>query len=68
MSQGSIECHSEWHWEYLALSYVVSCVGAFTSLQLMRQRTGPKGRKNWVLLCSASIALAGVAIFSTYLY
>lgn len=55
-----------WHYEPILLSYFISSLGAFTSLQLMRQRTGNRGRRNWLLLLSASIALAGVGIWSMH--
>ncbi|KAF4635618.1 hypothetical protein G7Y89_g2472 [Cudoniella acicularis] len=48
---------------YVVLSYVVSFVGAWTTLELISRRTFGRGFYNWSLLFGASISMGGVAIW-----
>ena len=44
-------------------SYLIACLGSATSLQVMKQRTGLRGLRNWLLLLGGSVALGLVAIW-----
>ncbi|KAG4436402.1 hypothetical protein IFR05_008125 [Cadophora sp. M221] len=48
---------------YIILSYVVSYVGAWTTLELFNRRTSVKGMYNWYLLCGSSVSMGGIAIW-----
>ncbi|KUJ13484.1 uncharacterized protein LY89DRAFT_591314 [Mollisia scopiformis] len=48
---------------YVALSYLVSYVGAWTTLELFNRRTAGRGLYNWSLLFSSSISMGGVSIW-----
>jgi len=48
---------------YIVLSYAVSFVGAWTTLELFNRRTSRKGLYNWYLLCGSSISMGGIAIW-----
>lgn len=61
-----MDAKAEWHFEYIIASFLVSCLGAATSLVLMSQRTSGTGRQNWWLLVIAALSLGGVAIFGMY--
>ncbi|KAJ4169213.1 hypothetical protein NW754_001544 [Fusarium falciforme] len=48
---------------FVALSYVVSMVGAGSSLELINRRTGFRGLFNHLLLVSSAVTMGGVAIW-----
>ncbi|KAH7346914.1 hypothetical protein BKA65DRAFT_456864 [Rhexocercosporidium sp. MPI-PUGE-AT-0058] len=48
---------------YIVLSYAVSYVGAWTTLELLNRRTSGKGVYNWYLLCGSSVSMGGIAIW-----
>ncbi|KAH9205173.1 hypothetical protein DL95DRAFT_430095 [Leptodontidium sp. 2 PMI_412] len=48
---------------YVVLSYVVSYVGAWTTLELINCRTSRRGLYNWYLLCGSSVSMGGIAIW-----
>ncbi|PVH79874.1 hypothetical protein DL98DRAFT_560558 [Cadophora sp. DSE1049] len=48
---------------YIVLSYAVSFVGAWTTLELFNRRTSGKGAYNWYLLCGSSVSMGGIAIW-----
>ncbi|KAI0884814.1 FAD dependent oxidoreductase-domain-containing protein [Annulohypoxylon maeteangense] len=47
----------------IVLSYVVSCVGAVLTLELLNKRTSRNGLANHLILVSAAIAMGGIAIW-----
>ncbi|KAK3319482.1 hypothetical protein B0T19DRAFT_388288 [Cercophora scortea] len=47
----------------IALSFIVSFVGAASTLELINRRTSRKGRYNYLLLFGAAISMGGVAIW-----
>jgi len=47
----------------LVVSYIVSLVGAASTLELVNRRTSRKGRYNHLLLLGAAISMGGVAIW-----
>lgn len=70
---GSVALLDKWHgqlvpWSYeggfIALSFVVSLIGAATTLELIQRRTAQTGKLNNVLLVGAAISMGGVAIWS----
>ncbi|KAF3765938.1 hypothetical protein M406DRAFT_37499, partial [Cryphonectria parasitica EP155] len=48
---------------FVTLSYVVSLIGAASTLELINRRTAPKGRINHLLLISAAVTMGGIAIW-----
>ncbi|KAG7403376.1 Signaling protein YkoW [Fusarium oxysporum f. sp. rapae] len=48
---------------FIILSYIVSLVGAGSSLELMSRRTGFRGLFNHLLLMSSAVTMGGVAIW-----
>ncbi|KAK2684381.1 hypothetical protein QWA68_016791 [Fusarium oxysporum] len=48
---------------FAVLSYIVSLVGACSSLELMSRRTGFRGLFNHLLLVSSAVTMGGVAIW-----
>ncbi|KAH8652810.1 hypothetical protein BGZ60DRAFT_420285 [Tricladium varicosporioides] len=48
---------------YVVLSYLVSYVGAWTTLELINRRTAGRGLYNWSLLFGSSISMGGVSIW-----
>ncbi|KAF4414975.1 Signaling ykoW [Fusarium acutatum] len=48
---------------FVILSYIVSLVGAGSSLELMSRRTGFRGLFNHLLLVSSAVTMGGVAIW-----
>lgn len=48
---------------FVALSYVVSLVGAASTLELINRRTGFKGLFNHLLLMSSAITMGGISIW-----
>ncbi|KAL5918622.1 hypothetical protein ACKVV7_006562 [Pyricularia oryzae] len=72
---GSVALLDKWHgqlvpWSYeggfIALSFVVSLIGAATTLELIQRRTAQTGKLNNVLLVGAAISMGGVAIWSMH--
>ncbi|KAI9829072.1 MAG: hypothetical protein M1832_000095 [Thelocarpon impressellum] len=51
---------------YILLSYVVSYIGALTTLELLHRRTAGRGVYNWFLLIGSSISMGAVAIWSMH--
>ncbi|KFY33851.1 hypothetical protein V494_07268 [Pseudogymnoascus sp. VKM F-4513 (FW-928)] len=48
---------------FVVLSYLVSFIGAWTTLELLHRRTAGKGLYNWSLLFSSSISMGGISIW-----
>ncbi|RDL31329.1 uncharacterized protein BP5553_09538 [Venustampulla echinocandica] len=48
---------------YAVLSYVVSYVGAWTTLELINRRTSGRGLYNWYILIGSSVSMGGIAIW-----
>ncbi|KAH8600190.1 hypothetical protein B0O99DRAFT_503943 [Bisporella sp. PMI_857] len=48
---------------YVVLSYVVSYVGAWTTLELINRKTSGRGLYNWYLLVGSSVSMGGIAIW-----
>ncbi|POS69361.1 hypothetical protein DHEL01_v212245 [Diaporthe helianthi] len=48
---------------FVTLSYVVSLIGAASTLELINRRTAPKGKINHLLLVSAAVTMGGIAIW-----
>ncbi|KAH8586914.1 hypothetical protein B0O99DRAFT_585253 [Bisporella sp. PMI_857] len=48
---------------YVVLSYAVSYVGAWTTLELINRRTSGRGLYNWYLLVGSSVSMGGIAIW-----
>ncbi|OBT61333.1 hypothetical protein VE03_09534 [Pseudogymnoascus sp. 23342-1-I1] len=48
---------------FVVLSYLVSFIGAWTTLELLQRRTAGKGLYNWSLLFSSSISMGGISIW-----
>lgn len=48
---------------YVALSYVVSLVGAASTLELINRRTSHSGLFNHLLLISSAVTMGGIAIW-----
>ncbi|PMD42218.1 hypothetical protein L207DRAFT_456438 [Hyaloscypha variabilis F] len=48
---------------FVVLSYFVSYVGAWTTLELINRRTAGRGLYNWYLLFGSSISMGGIAIW-----
>lgn len=51
---------------YVVLSYVVSLLGAGSTLELINRRTSLKGWYNHLLLVGAAISMGGIAIWSMH--
>ncbi|CVL08711.1 uncharacterized protein FMAN_06853 [Fusarium mangiferae] len=48
---------------YLALSYLISLVGAASTLELINRRSWFNGISNHLILCSSAITMGGIAIW-----
>ncbi|KAJ3548764.1 hypothetical protein NM208_g844 [Fusarium decemcellulare] len=48
---------------FIALSYLVSLVGAASTLELINRRTGSRGLFNHLLLASSAITMGGISIW-----
>ncbi|KAF7546730.1 hypothetical protein G7Z17_g8217 [Cylindrodendrum hubeiense] len=48
---------------FVALSYLVSLVGAASTLELINRRTGSRGLFNHLLLVSSAVTMGGIAIW-----
>ena len=57
---------SDWSYAHIIASYCISWLGAYTTLHILRHRTGPYGMHNWILLVCASISLGGVGIWTMH--
>ncbi|KAI1210521.1 FAD dependent oxidoreductase-domain-containing protein [Annulohypoxylon truncatum] len=47
----------------ITVSYVVSCVGAILTLELLNRRTSRNGLANYLLLVSAAVSMGGISIW-----
>ncbi|KAH8661023.1 hypothetical protein BGZ61DRAFT_564452 [Ilyonectria robusta] len=54
------------HAGFVSLSYVVSLIGAGSTLELISRRTSHKGIHNQILLAGAAISMGGIAIWSMH--
>ena len=45
---------------FVVLSFVVSYVGALSTLELLQRRTSGRGLWNWYLLIASSVTMGGV--------
>ncbi|KAL1920757.1 uncharacterized protein VTP21DRAFT_11392 [Calcarisporiella thermophila] len=50
----------------IVLSYIVSVIGAYTSLELLHRRTGRGGLINWLLLFGSALSMGGCGIWSMH--
>ncbi|KAG4301355.1 hypothetical protein PCK1_002281 [Pneumocystis canis] len=50
----------------ILLSYFISILGSFTTLELLRRRTSIRGMFNWSLLVCSALTMGGVAIWSMH--
>ena len=41
---------------YLVLSFIISCIGSWTTLELINRRTSSKGWFNWHVVCFLLVA------------
>ncbi|KAF3070878.1 hypothetical protein GL218_00661 [Daldinia childiae] len=48
---------------FVFLSYLVSCVGAALTLELLNRRTSRNGLSNHLILVSAAMAMGGISIW-----
>ncbi|EMR10146.1 hypothetical protein PNEG_01421 [Pneumocystis murina B123] len=48
------------------VSYFISVLGSYTTLELLRHRTSVHGIFNWSLLLSSSLSMGGIAIWSMH--
>ncbi|KAI8077882.1 uncharacterized protein BX664DRAFT_287490 [Halteromyces radiatus] len=48
------------------VSFIISVIGAMTTLELLTRRTHIQGRYNWYLLLSAALAMGSVGIWSMH--
>lgn len=48
---------------FVVLSYVVSCIGAALTLELLNRRTSRNGLFNHLILVSAAVAMGGISIW-----
>ncbi|BFZ54305.1 hypothetical protein PYCC9005_001339 [Savitreella phatthalungensis] len=48
---------------WVVASYVISCLGALTTLILLKNKSARHGLRKWTTLSLASVALGGIAIF-----
>ncbi|KAI0125311.1 hypothetical protein BJ170DRAFT_584523 [Xylariales sp. AK1849] len=55
-----------WNVGFVVLSYVVSLLGAGSTLELINRRTSLKGLYNHFLLVGAAISMGGIAIWSMH--
>lgn len=57
---------TEYHWEYILASFLVSSLGAATALQVIKYRTGSHGIRNWCYLVAASVCLGAIGVWSMH--
>ncbi|CAG9981343.1 unnamed protein product [Clonostachys byssicola] len=58
--------HQQFNAGFVVLSYIVSLIGAGSTLELINRRTGFKGLFNNVILASAAVTMGGVSIWSMH--
>ncbi|RKF76765.1 putative mhyt domain signaling protein [Golovinomyces cichoracearum] len=46
---------------YVVLSYCISYIGSWTTLELISRRTSMHGISNWLILAAASVSMGGIA-------
>ncbi|KAI1803800.1 hypothetical protein F4811DRAFT_553449 [Daldinia bambusicola] len=51
------------HGGFVFLSYLVSCIGAALTLELLNRRTSRKGLSNHLVLVSAAVSMGGISIW-----
>ncbi|KAK4053883.1 hypothetical protein OIO90_003720 [Microbotryomycetes sp. JL221] len=61
-----IELNAHYQGVYIFLAYVVSVIGAWTTIELLLKRTGGSGWYNILLLFGAGIAFGGTATFGMH--
>lgn len=61
-----IELDAHYNGVYIFLSYLVSFVGAWTTLEMLLKRTGTRGWWNVMLLLGAGIAFGSTATFGMH--
>ena len=65
-SDMSTALQAEWDGGFIVLSYFIACLGSMLSLELMKQRTGTKGKRNILLLLGGAISLGTIGIWSMH--
>ncbi|KAI1480540.1 hypothetical protein F4774DRAFT_424800 [Daldinia eschscholtzii] len=48
---------------FVFLSYLVSCIGAVLTLELLNRRTSRNGLSNYLILVSAAVSMGGISIW-----
>ncbi|RFU36173.1 hypothetical protein B7463_g155, partial [Scytalidium lignicola] len=48
---------------YVVLSYVISYIGALTTLELINRRTATRGLFNWFILICSAISMGGISVW-----
>ena len=66
MADQFIELTARYQGVYIFLAYVVSVVGAWTTLELLLKRTGGSGWYNVLLLVGAGLAFGSTATFGMH--
>lgn len=68
MERSIAPIYAEQHFDagLIVLSYVISIIGAQTTLELLGRRTSVKGAYNLFLLCGAALAMGSVGIWSMH--
>lgn len=66
MSPTYIKLETHYQPGFIVLSYVVSLVGAWTTLELLLKRTGGSGLYNVLLLIGAGVAFGSTATFGMH--
>lgn len=68
MDRAAAPIYAEQHFDagLIVLSYLISVIGAQTTLELLGRRTSIKGYYNLFLLCGAALAMGCVGIWSMH--
>jgi NO-binding membrane sensor protein with MHYT domain len=68
MERAAAPIYVEQHFDagLIVLSYIISVIGAQTTLELLGRRTSIKGYYNLFLLCGAALAMGCVGIWSMH--
>ncbi|CAK7266597.1 hypothetical protein SEPCBS57363_002173 [Sporothrix epigloea] len=75
MASSSLQLLMEWQGKivpqsfnagFVTLSYVVSLIGSWSTLELINRRTAIKGILNHLLLASAAVTMGGISIWSMH--
>ncbi|CAK7274737.1 hypothetical protein SEPCBS119000_006326 [Sporothrix epigloea] len=75
MASSSLQLLMEWQGKivpqsfnagFVTLSYVVSLIGSWSTLELINRRTAIKGIFNHLLLASAAVTMGGISIWSMH--